>query len=279
MDDASAETINRRARGLDRAFEILQFLRLKRQPMRPNEIAVGVGAPRSSVYELVNLMLRHGILEYRGEDGRVFLGRKLYFLGAAYAEQFDLMHECDRLLTKIAEETRETAQMCLLEGDKYTVAKMREGVRPFRISSNVGDPVPIPWTASGRLLVSHMSDAEILAFIPKDDFRLPDGQWLDPATFIAEVREASKVGYFSFNSVVETFTHCFAAPVYQAGRTCVATLCLVAPREDGVKNHDRYLGCLLDAAKDLSSRLGYVDGEDAEVARASGGVLSEDASR
>ena len=267
MDDLWAETINRRARGLDRAFEILQFLRLKRQPMRPNEIALEIGAPRSSVYELVNLMLRQGILEYRGEDGRVFLGRKLYFLGTVYAEQFDLMRECDRLLTKIAEETRETAQMCLLEGDKYTVAQMREGVRPFRISSNVGDPVPIPWTASGRLLVSHMSDAEILAFIPKDDFRLPDGRWLAPATFISEVREASRVGYFSFNSVVETFTHCFAAPVYQSDRTCVATLCLVAPREDGVKNHVRYLDCLVEAAKDLSSRLGHADSEGDQVAR------------
>jgi len=266
MDDGLAETINRRARGLDRAFEILHFLRLKRQPMRPNEIALNIGAPRSSVYELVNLMLRQGILEYRSEDGRVFLGRKLYFLGTAYAEQFDLMRECHRLLTKIAEETRETAQMCLLEGDKYTVAQMREGVRPFRISSNVGDPVPIPWTASGRLLVSHMSDVEILALIPKDDFRLPDGRWLDPATFIAEVREASRIGYFSFNSVVETFTHCFAAPVYQADGTCVATLCLVAPREDGLKNHERYLRCLLDAAKDLSSRLGHVDGEGAYIA-------------
>jgi DNA-binding IclR family transcriptional regulator len=265
MDDVAADPIARRARGLDRAFEILQFLRLKRQPMRPNEIAQHIGAPRSSVYELVNLMMRQGILEYRGEDGRVFLGRKLYFLGTAYAEQFDLMRECDRLLTKIAEETRETAQLCLLEGAKYTVAQMREGIRPFRISSNVGDPVPIPWTASGRLLVSHMSDAEIVDFIPREDFRLPDGRWLDPAVFIAEVREAAKVGYFSFNSVVETFTHCFAAPVYQADRTCIATLCLVAPKEDGLKNHARYLGSLLDAASDLSGRLGHSDSE--QVAR------------
>jgi DNA-binding IclR family transcriptional regulator len=267
MDDVAADPINRRARGLDRAFEILQFLRLKRQPMRPNEIAQHIGAPRSSVYELVNLMMRQGILEYRGEDGRVFLGRKLYFLGAAYAEQFDLMRECDRLLAKIAEETRETAQLCLLEGNKYTVAQMREGIRPFRISSNVGDPVPIPWTASGRLLVSHMSDAEIVAFVPQEDFRLPDGRWLEPAVFIAEVREASKVGYFSFNSVVETFTHCFAVPVYQADRTCIATLCLVAPKEDGLKNHARYLGSLLEAARDLSGRLGHADGESGPVAR------------
>lgn len=255
--------VNRRARGLDRAFEILNFLRLKRQPLRPNEIASGIGAPRSSVYELVNQLVRQGILEYRGGDGRVFLGRSLYFLGMAYAEEIDLMRECDKLLAHIAEETRETAQMCLLEGNKYTVAQMKEGSRPFRISSNVGDPVAIPWTASGRLLVAHMSDEEIVDFIPKEDFRLPNGQWLDPAVFIAEVREAARVGYYTFNSVVESFTHCFAVPVYQADSVCVATLCLVAPREDGLKNHTRYLDTLRDAAADLSSRLGHIPGEAA----------------
>ncbi|MBT1155777.1 IclR family transcriptional regulator [Aminobacter anthyllidis] len=270
MDDVADDMINKRARGLDRAFEILNFLRLKRQPLRPNEIAQGIGAPRSSVYELVNLLMRQGILEYRGDDGRVFLGRKLYFLGVAYSEQFDLMRECDKLLTHIAEETRETAQMCLLEGNKYTVAQMKEGLRPFRISSNVGDPVSIAWTASGRLLVAHMSDQEILDFIPKEDFQLPNGQWLDPAQFIAEVREASRVGYYTFNSAVETFTHCFAVPVYQADNICIATLCLVAPREDGLKNHASYLKTLLAAAADLSSRLGHTAEDERAGIRAAG---------
>ena len=53
---------------------------MRRQPLRPNEIAAAIGAPRSSVYELVNLLLEHGMLEYQGGDGRVFLGRRLYFL-------------------------------------------------------------------------------------------------------------------------------------------------------------------------------------------------------
>lgn len=264
MINMTEESIIRRARGLDRAFEILDFLRLKHQPMRPNEIAQAIGAPRSSIYELVNLLLRQGILEYRGEDGRIFLGRKLYFLGIAYAEQLDLMREAEKLLERIAFETRETAQMCLLEGNKYTVAQMKEGSRAFRISSNVGDPVPIPWTASGRLLISHMSDAEILDFIPKEDFQLPSGLWLDPTAFIQSTREAAKAGYFSFNSVVENYTHCFAVPVYQADRVCVATLCLVTPREDGIKNHAHYLKSLLDAAADLSGRLGHANPEEGQ---------------
>ena len=257
MTERMEETVSKRARGLDRAFEILEFLRGHRQPIRPNEIAVAMGAPRSSIYELVNLLLRHGMLEYSGGDGRVFLGRKLYFLGNAYSEHFDLMRECDTSLIRLIEETRETAQMCLLEGNKYTVAMMREGLRPFRISSAVGELVPIPWTASGRLLVSHMSDQEIMDFIPADDFTLPNGRQLEPAQFIAEVRKATLDGYFTFNSVVENYTYCFAVPVIQADGVCIATLCLVTPREDGLRHRETYLGHLLTAAQELSERLGY----------------------
>ena len=261
--------INRRARGLDRAFEILDCLRLGREPMRPNEIAFAIGAPRSSVYELVNLLIRHGALEYSGGEGRVFLGRRLYFLGTAYAEQFDLMREADALLAKLAEETRETAQLCMLEGDKYTVALMKEGVRPFRISSNIGEQVPLPWTASGRLLVAHMSDAEILDFIPDGDFDLPDGTRLEPALFLRQVRDAAEAGHFTFNSAVETFTHCFAVPVHQGDGECAATLCLVTPKEDGLRNHADYLASLKAAAQDLSARLGDKGAFDAAASRRS----------
>jgi DNA-binding IclR family transcriptional regulator len=257
MPENADDIVARRTRGLDRAFKILEFLRVKRQPMRPNEIAIEMGAPRSSVYELVNLLLNHRMLDYKGGDGRVFLGRRLYFLGTAYAEQFDLMRECDRMLVRLAEETRETAQMCLLEGNKYTVAMMREGLRPFRISSDVGELVAIPLTASGRLLVSHLSDREILDLIPPEDFVLPNGRLLDPAMFIAQVRQSARDGYFTFNSEVENFTHCFSVPIYQADGTCIATLCLVTPREDGLRNHSAYLKSLIDAAAEISDKLGY----------------------
>jgi DNA-binding IclR family transcriptional regulator len=257
MAEGGGDSVSRRTRGLDRAFEILEFLRVKRQPMRPNEIASEIGAPRSSVYELVNLLLSHGMLDYQGGDGRVFLGRRLYFLGTAYAEQFDLMRECDRMLVRLAEETRETAQMCLLEGRKYTVAMMREGIRPFRISANVGELVPIPWTASGRLLVSHLSDQQIADLIPAEDFIRPNGELFAPADFIAQVRQAGRDGYFTFNSEVENFTHCFAVPIHQADGACIATLCLVAPREDGLRNRESYLTSLRNAASEISEKLGF----------------------
>lgn len=248
-------SINRRSRGVDRAIEILDIFRSRRKPMRPNEIAVLIGAPRSSVYELVNLLLKHGALEYAGEEGQVFLGRKLHFLGSVYAEQFDLMRECESALARITAATRETSQLCMLDGNKYTVALMTEGIRPFRISSNVGEPLPIPWTASGRLLVAHMSDQEILAFIPPEDFRLPKGEWLDSQAFIDQVRQAGVAGYCTFGSIVDSFTQCFAAPINEKGGKCIATLCIVAPKDDGLRNQEEYLRSLTGVAHDLTQRL------------------------
>ena len=51
-----------------------------------------------------------------------------------------------------------------------------------------------------------------------------------------------------------------ATPVYDSSEVCIATLCLVTPREDGQRNRARYLATLGTAAEDLSARLGYPGG-------------------
>jgi DNA-binding IclR family transcriptional regulator len=73
----SEVTKNSRARGLDRAFAILDYLRTRKCPLRPNEIAVAMGAPNSSVYEIINNLVEHNILEYFDREGRVFLVERL----------------------------------------------------------------------------------------------------------------------------------------------------------------------------------------------------------
>jgi DNA-binding IclR family transcriptional regulator len=97
-----------------------------------------------------------------------------------------------------------------------------------------------------------MSDAEILDFIPPEDFTLPDGTLLEPKAFLKQVRGAQRDGYFTQRSSTDNFTHCFAAPVTRPDGTCIATLCLVAPREDAAKNLKAYIKALVDAAETLS---------------------------
>ncbi len=246
------QQIRKRARGLDRAFDILDHLRDVRTSQRPAEIAQALGAPTSTVYDLIGTLIDHGMLEVTDANGSVFLGRRVYFLGLAYRDYFDLTRQAAGVLDEITASTNETSQFCMLDGNKYTVALQREGSRPFRISADVGERTAIPWTASGRLLLGHLSDQEIRDLIPAEDFILPDGRQMDIDGYIAEIRRAHKERFFSFDSIVDTFTHGFAAPVYNQSGICSATLCIVAPKDDARENYAQYKNALQAAADKLS---------------------------
>ncbi|GHD19473.1 IclR family transcriptional regulator [Tianweitania populi] len=239
-----------RSRGLERAFDIMDALASARRPLRANEIATFLGAPRSSVYELTSLLLGRGILEDAG-DGRLFLGEKLYLLGSAYAAVSGRGAAVEAALKRVVSETSETAQFCRLDGNRYYVGAMREGSRPFRISTTIGERVPLTWTASGRLLVDHLTADEILAFLDKGDFALPDETPIDRKRFLSEVEGARVAGHFTFDSALDSYTHCFAVPVRRQDGQTMATLCIVAPREDARRNHAAYLETLKGAAAAL----------------------------
>lgn len=244
-----------RTRGLERAVAIVDFLHACKKPKRPIDIAAGMNAPKSSIYELIGILVSVGVLERVDGEGRVYLGRKLHYWGLGYLDNFDLTRLAQPMLEDITERTRETSQLCMLDGDKYTVVLMNEGNRQFRISADVGEKLPIPWTASGRLLLGHMSEAEIIDFVPDDDFILPDGTRLDKQEYALSVHEAHRNRFFSFDSLADNYTHCFATPIYDNHSICVGTLCLVAPKQDAITNYHMYRDVLISASTVLTDKL------------------------
>jgi len=245
-----------RRRGIDRVIAILDFLYVRDEPMRPNQIAAEIQAPRSTVYEIIDRLSKAGLIEQVDGDGRVFLGRRLHYFGNSYIRHFDLMREASQMLRRLTEQTNETAQLCVMESAKYAVALMRHGGHQFRISSDIGRSVPLPWTASGPLLVSDLADDEILRLIPAADFDLPDGRRIDPAAFLRDVHLARKRGLSRLDGLMDTFIHCMAAPVYNGEGHCVATLCLVLPRSDAPRRGDQLGRILTAAAAELSKFTG-----------------------
>jgi len=252
----NTQKTNTRERGLNRALSVLRFLREQKTPLRPIEIAKGIGAPKTTIYEIISILVAEGVLEYAGSDGRVFLGRQLHFLANAFLGQYELTRMAQPILDQITSKTKETSQLCMLEGNKYTIVLMNTGRQNLELFSEVGKPTPIPWTASGRLLLSHMTDEQILSYIPDEDFSLPNGAMLNQSEFISAMREARDEGFYSKISEANSETRCFAAPIYDRDEQCVATLCMTTSLQDARDNFHTYRRELTVSASNLTAKLG-----------------------
>ncbi|MDB5830951.1 MAG: IclR family transcriptional regulator [Caballeronia sp.] len=240
-----------RARGVDRVVSILKQLHGVRRPMTMRELIEATGAPRSSIYELVTILTEAGWLE-AGTDGSVFFGREMHYYGSDYAVHNDLISRAHQAILGLVRSHDETAQLCMLEGNKYTVVLSENSSRPFNISSDIGVKVPIPWTASGRLLLGHLSADEIRALIPQEDFVLDNGKRIAVPEFLGDVERAAQQGYFCTEGLSHTFRYCMAAPVRDKNGQAVAALCFMTSRDTDPNKRAAMLEDLIRAAKTLS---------------------------
>jgi DNA-binding IclR family transcriptional regulator len=245
-----------RARGIDRVIEVLEFLRETRQPISVGDLARKIGAPRSTLYEIVNSLTAAGILETADAQGRVFFGRAVYFYADAYLASQPLVRNGRDEVIRLAETTGETAQLCMLLGNKYTVAHMQPGSNLFRISSETGILVPIPWTASGRVLLGGMTEEQIRALIPPEDYRLPDGRMIAFSDFMRDVRQTHDHGYAITSALADKFTCCLAAPILNEVGQPIATICFVVPIHTQQDRLTELTQMLVASGQSISRRLG-----------------------
>ena len=243
-----------RQRGIDRVIALLEALLREHRPTKIGDIARQIGAPRSTTYEIVARLVEADILEPSGPNGHVYFGRAAHLFGRAYADANPLFRRVGDLMERLAAETHATTQFCGLKGNKYVVIDSRDGGGLFRITTDIGVEVPIPWTASGRLLLDHMTAEEIRAFVPPEDFRLPDGRTLAVETFLADVARARKEGRCATTGLADPFTYCLAAPIRDRDGIARTTLCFVIPADTSEDRRNDLLGRLAAEAELLAER-------------------------
>jgi DNA-binding IclR family transcriptional regulator len=238
---------------VDRVIDIFRKLHHAQRPMTMRELIEATGSPRSSIYELVAILTEVGWLE-TSADGNVFFGREMHYYGSDYATHNDLISRAHQSILALVRKYDETTQLCMLEGNKYSVVLSENSARPFNISSDIGVRVPIPWTATGRLLLGHMNAEAIRTLIPADDFVLDNGVRIDFDEFMRDVQNAKALGYCCTEGLSNAFRLCMAAPVRDRAGIPIAALCFMTGRDTDPERRQSMLDDLLQSAQALSHR-------------------------
>lgn len=241
-----------RERGIDRILKLLSYLNDVGQPVRLSELPQALNAPKSTIYELVRALTDGGILEQIGNDNKIYFGRMIHLYGISYMRENALIRRGAAEVDSLSELTGETSELCVLNRNRQVIMHTHLGSRPMRISSQSGGQIPLPWTASARLLLAQFSPAEIKSLIVTEDLTLPDKRKVKIEDFIADCHAARDKNLVETSGLINSFTQCLATPIFDMRGEIQAAICLVLPIDIEEQHLQKVKQFLIESGRKLS---------------------------
>jgi DNA-binding IclR family transcriptional regulator len=134
---------------LDKAMDVLAAL--ERSPLTLAELTAETGLSKPTVHRLAVALGAHGMVR-RDRHGRYGLGLRLARLGWASAEAFPWWDGAWPALVELRDETGESVQLFVREGDHRLCVESLESPHNLRWIVPVGAVLPLDRGSAGRVL-------------------------------------------------------------------------------------------------------------------------------
>lgn len=226
------------------------------------QLTDAVGLRASTGRTLLASMVEHGLVAQHEQTRRYLLGPLIFELQRQYVARSDLSAVAAPVLRRLWEDTAETVHLATLQGNRRVDIAVLVGPQLLNINPTTlpltDEPTPLYRTAAGKVL-------------------LADAPWpLQQADVPPHVREeldrVREQGYAT-NVEEEAVGVCgVAAPVRDHSGRTIAALCIGYPSVRHAPEHDaRLRAAVMEAAADLSARLGGTAEGDTRTTRIAGG--------
>ena len=215
---------------LERALTVLDRFTESEREWTTADLAGAVELPVSTTYRLVNALEAQGLLRSVG-NGRFRLGAAAVSLGHRAAAGFDLRHELHAELEQVAETTRETALLSVLEPRRPAVLCIDrvEAPQPLRLSLEVGTVVPLHAGATSKALLAFLGTDVLDRVLAQPLTRVAAGTITDPDALRTELAAIRERGWASSQEETNDGAWGVAAPVLSRDRRALAVIGMAGP--------------------------------------------------
>jgi len=217
---------------LRRTHDILRALAASPAPLSAAALAAACGMPRSSLYLLLDTLVRRGWIERQAEGYGI--GLELLSLGTAYLRQDRLESAFREAAADFVARHNEVMQLAVLDGAEVVYLAREDARRPVRLVSDVGSRLPAHACALGKALLASLDEAELAARLPARLTALTERTCTDAAALRTELARARKTGQAEDQEEVAAGLHCYAAYVgcTPQGRRVAVSTSLPTERND-----------------------------------------------
>ena len=253
--------MSRKIPSIQRAFDVLELFLQGTRALSVPEIVARLNFPRTTAYEIVNTLLTSGYLKTaEGQHNRVSLGFKLFELGSAYAANFDLVSEGRRVAMSLVAQCDETVQMAVRDCTEAVFVAKVDCSKLVRLVSAVGSRLPAHCTGVGKMLLSALSDGEIVDLYQGQRrlTKMTTNSITSVSKLLKELEAIRRraLAYDDCESNIDV--RCVAAPVYDVRGQMVAAMSFSVPiTRMSLSRQDELADVIRKGAKELSRRLGY----------------------
>ena len=157
-------------------LRVLAHLAAQRGPTPAAAVASALDLPRSTVYQLLDVLVAEGFVVHLPEEHRYGLGVAAFELSSGFSRQEPLSRLGRPLIAQLVDRLGESAHLVVLHGrDVIYLVEERAAHRPSLVS-DVGVRLPAHLTASGRALLAALPAAQLRALYPTAALEQRDGR-------------------------------------------------------------------------------------------------------
>ena len=254
---------NNIVQSIERVSIILDALSAYPQGLSLGHLSIETGLNKGTAHRLLSSLAFLDYVRQDAETKKYSLGFKLVELGNRLLSQIDLRTEARPFLVELAECSKETVHLVIL--DRFEVLyidKVEAVAQPtgLRMVSMLGSRIPAHCSAVGKVLLAALPEENLKEVVKKRGlFRRTKNTITDPAKLLKHLKLVKKNGYALDDEENEIGVRCIGAPVrnQQGDVTAAISISVPAIRIETLELQTAFKAWVVQTALKISEKLGY----------------------
>lgn len=240
-----------------RAFAVLELVAGAERPPSLDELTRASGLPKPTVYRLLRLLMRGGLVQRDVAEKRYLVGRRTSAISLQVQMRSPFRAQRHAALTRLVDEIGETCNFTMLDGAEVVYLDRVETSEKVRLHMDVGSRVPLHCTASGKLFLAQLPSTQIRRLIGRAPLkRYTDRTIVNPDQLLRELHKTRLSGIGADSGEYLDGSVCLAVPVTDGGERVCAAIAVHGPAPRlTLKKAYQFLPALRRAAAAIASTL------------------------
>jgi IclR family KDG regulon transcriptional repressor len=244
---------------VDRALSLLEII-AENPGIGLSELTRLTGTTKTLAFRMASTLEARGYL-LKDPDSRTYtLGYKPLLLSERMQHESPLLRVSGPVLDELSARTRENVSLLVREGLQTVCIAIRHSPQPIRLYAELGRQGPLHVGGGPKLLLAYAPpDVQAEVATSHLDVYTPETV-TDPKRLAALLERIREQGYNVSHGDLDAGAFSVAAPVRDHAGRVIASLSIAGPQSRLNGDLERlYVRMLLDAAGEISARLGWRD--------------------